>query len=247
MSIPFVSSYHFDSESQNFASNSFSRHNNSLSLTKRSTEDDLPGEAPWLRAARLVEDLFANYSKLVRPRLDQSKTVNVRFDIRMKQLVEVDIKSQQVRSDDVTFSFSSQLLSTFSTFSKTLHSMLELVLSTFYLFKASRLRIKKALSLLIMLKAGFQKFWKISLQNFSEESLSSSKNAFLVLKCQKTENNPTMPKNVNLRPFMGFEKHLDFSSCKHRHPKDPYETFPKTLHSAKEKRKRKFFLNLIKI
>ena len=64
--------------------------------SRRADDRGLAQEPPWLRAKRLVEDLFANYSKLVRPRLNQSQTVNVRFDIRLKQLVEVDIKSQQV-------------------------------------------------------------------------------------------------------------------------------------------------------
>ncbi len=52
---------------------------------------------PWVRAKSLITDLLANYSKIVRPRNDQSEAVNVYFDIKIKQLIRVDVKTQQVR------------------------------------------------------------------------------------------------------------------------------------------------------
>ncbi|XP_063710528.1 acetylcholine receptor subunit beta-like 2 [Symsagittifera roscoffensis] len=53
--------------------------------------------SPQIRAQRLVQELLGNYTKVVRPRLNQSQTVNIYFDIRIKQLVNVDVKSSQVQ------------------------------------------------------------------------------------------------------------------------------------------------------
>ena len=66
--------------------------------------------SPQIRAQRLVQELLGNYTKVVRPRLNQSQTVNIYFDIRIKQLVNVDVKSSQV--SNVTRSGIRNVLST---------------------------------------------------------------------------------------------------------------------------------------
>ena len=43
-------------------------------------------------ANRLIHYLFNNYTTLIRPRINQSETVRVQFDIAMKQVIDVDVK-----------------------------------------------------------------------------------------------------------------------------------------------------------
>ena len=51
------------------------------------------GNSPvQLNANRLIDYLFANYTTLIRPRINQSETVEVHFDIAMKQVIDVDVK-----------------------------------------------------------------------------------------------------------------------------------------------------------
>ncbi|XP_063718390.1 neuronal acetylcholine receptor subunit alpha-4-like isoform X2 [Symsagittifera roscoffensis] len=47
-------------------------------------------------ANRLIDYLFNNYTTLIRPRINQSDNVRVQFDIAMKQVIDVDVKTQQM-------------------------------------------------------------------------------------------------------------------------------------------------------
>ncbi|XP_075248121.1 acetylcholine receptor subunit alpha-like isoform X2 [Convolutriloba macropyga] len=68
------------------------------SQSEESSDDGIATTlSPEARVQKLVTHLLANYTKVVRPRLNQSRTVDVYFDIRIKQLVNVDIHSSQVQ------------------------------------------------------------------------------------------------------------------------------------------------------
>ena len=78
-------SYHFRSQRSNISS-----------LDKKENFTPLD-EPPWRRAKILKDELFRRYSSIVRPSINQSETVNVWLNIKLKQLVKVDIKDEQAR------------------------------------------------------------------------------------------------------------------------------------------------------
>ena len=78
-------SYHFQSQRSNISS---------LDKKENFTPLDDP---PCIRAKILKDELFRRYSSIVRPRINQSETVNVWLNIKLKQLVKVDIKDEQAR------------------------------------------------------------------------------------------------------------------------------------------------------
>ena len=47
-------------------------------------------------ANKLREYLFQNYSVLIRPKLNQSEPVIVKFDIALKQVIDVNVKTQKM-------------------------------------------------------------------------------------------------------------------------------------------------------
>ena len=47
-------------------------------------------------ANRLKNYLFQNYSMLIRPKMNQSETLVVNFDIALKQVIDVNVKTQKM-------------------------------------------------------------------------------------------------------------------------------------------------------
>ena len=52
--------------------------------------------APLFSTSALTDYLFSNYSSYIRPRLEQEDSVLVNFYIGLRQVIDVDVKAQQM-------------------------------------------------------------------------------------------------------------------------------------------------------